>query len=541
MTPAVVPVGIDGRFAFAGNLLAPMALEKDMARALSAASLTALVVAGAGLAALLGASPAVVAIAIALAFLPYAGLLGAELPSDQSRTVRWAMGLAAAAGAVLVAAPSLLSDDLYRYLWDARVLGHGIDPYLYAPDDPALYGLRDELHGRVNNPEVPTIYPPLAQLFFWAAASIDHAPWAVKALALVAHIGTIPVVARLAASVAHETVETPKTRDRGGRAALLYGLNPLALTESALGGHVDVVAGLALAAFALALVRGRGGFAAVAVAVATGTKLIGLVVAPLVALRSRRAAVLALALSAAVAAPIFFAGRGSDAAPGVGHYARRWSGNSGLFLVLEAGAGAVVDHVAEGNWSAEGRIRLPALEPVVTALMGTPFDPWQTQLAEKKEPSSRTIFERSYVSSMLARVTALLLVFALAFILLYARATPLLATRAVVFAVLLLAPQLHPWYLLWLLPLEAAAGRGAGLVFSAAILATYAPIAGWARDHVWIATPVAAVVAHGAAFLLLASELRLSRFPWFRRLLRFLRLRGLSWIPAGFRHRSGNR
>ncbi|MBW2463745.1 MAG: DUF2029 domain-containing protein [Deltaproteobacteria bacterium] len=500
--------------------------------------MTALVVAGAGLGALFGASPAVVALVIALAFLPYAGLLGAALPSDQTRSVRWAVGLAAGAGAVLVAAPSL------------RVLGQGIDPYLYAPDDPALYGLRDELHGHVNNPEVPTIYPPFAQLFFWVASLIDYAPWAVKALALVAHLGTIPLVARLAASVApqaRETVETVKTSksrgrgDRGGRAALLYGLNPLALTESALGGHVDVVAGLALAAFALALVRGRGGLAAVAVAVATGTKLIGLVVAPLVALRSRRAAVVALALSAAVAAPIFFAGRGSDAAPGVGHYARRWSGNSGLFLALEAGAGAVVDHVAEGNWSAEGRIRLPGLEPVVTALMGTPFDPWQTQLAEKKEPSSRTIFERSYVSSMLARVTALLLVFALAFLLLYARFEPLGATRAIVFAVLLLAPQLHPWYLLWLLPLEAAAGRGAGLVFSAAILATYAPIAGWARDHVWVATPLAAVVAHGAALVLLASELGLSRFPWLQRSRRFLRLRGLSWISAGFRRRPGNR
>ena len=36
-----------------------------------------------------------------------------------------------------------LSDDIFRYIWDGRVQLAGINPYLYAPDDPALYHLRD--------------------------------------------------------------------------------------------------------------------------------------------------------------------------------------------------------------------------------------------------------------------------------------------------------------------------------------------------------------------------------------------------------------
>ncbi|WP_345708857.1 hypothetical protein [Kitasatospora paranensis] len=90
------------------------------------------------------------------------------------------------AGSVAVAgigllAPPRTSDDAYRYVWDGRVQAAGISPYRYAPDDPALAGLRagspdlfppagrcagwDERRtaagacSRLNRPAVPTIYP----------------------------------------------------------------------------------------------------------------------------------------------------------------------------------------------------------------------------------------------------------------------------------------------------------------------------------------------------------------------------------------------
>ena len=42
----------------------------------------------------------------------------------------------------LIAAP--VSDDVYRYVWEGRVRLAGFNPYLLAPDDPALAHLRDE-------------------------------------------------------------------------------------------------------------------------------------------------------------------------------------------------------------------------------------------------------------------------------------------------------------------------------------------------------------------------------------------------------------
>jgi hypothetical protein len=59
------------------------------------------------------------------------------------------------------------------------------------------------------------------------------------------------------------------------------------------------------------------------------------------------------------------------------------------------------------------------------------------------------------------------------------------AARLLIWAVLLLSPQVHPWYLAWLLPLELIAGGSAGLVWSAAVLCAYAPLDLWVSQGVW--------------------------------------------------------
>ena len=44
--------------------------------------------------------------------------------------------------AFVVQTPTL-SGDVYRYIWDGRVIGAGFNPYLHVPADPALTALRD--------------------------------------------------------------------------------------------------------------------------------------------------------------------------------------------------------------------------------------------------------------------------------------------------------------------------------------------------------------------------------------------------------------
>ncbi len=59
------------------------------------------------------------------------------------------------------------SEDVYRYLWDARVSARGLDPYAYTPDAPELESLRNTpIYDRLNSKSYLTAYPPLSQIIF---------------------------------------------------------------------------------------------------------------------------------------------------------------------------------------------------------------------------------------------------------------------------------------------------------------------------------------------------------------------------------------
>ncbi|MFF2964468.1 glycosyltransferase 87 family protein [Streptomyces sp. NPDC057963] len=95
---------------------------------------------------------------------------------------------AAAVSLAALAAPPRTSNDMYRYAWDGRVQAAGISPYAYPPASPELAKLRDDwlfptkgsCQGwgltrtdsggcfRINRPTVPTIYPPVAEGWFFA-------------------------------------------------------------------------------------------------------------------------------------------------------------------------------------------------------------------------------------------------------------------------------------------------------------------------------------------------------------------------------------
>ena len=83
-----------------------------------------------------------------------------------------------------------VSTDLYRYVWDGRVQGAGINPYLHVPADAVLAGLRDDaIYPYINRPDyAPTIYPPMSQIVFYLVTRISEAELAIKA-AMVAFEG----------------------------------------------------------------------------------------------------------------------------------------------------------------------------------------------------------------------------------------------------------------------------------------------------------------------------------------------------------------
>jgi alpha-1,6-mannosyltransferase len=159
---------------------------------------------------------------------------------NPSRAVVLVVGGAIAMRLAVVAAPPALSNDVYRYVWDGRVIAAGINPYHYIPADPHLAALRDPaIYPNVNRRSYAhTIYPPLAETIFFAVTRVSASVTAMKAAMLgFEAIGVVLMFRLLAAS------GQPPTR------IAIYLWHPLPLWEFAGSGHVDaaIVALVALA------------------------------------------------------------------------------------------------------------------------------------------------------------------------------------------------------------------------------------------------------------------------------------------------------
>ena len=374
---------------------------------------------GLALAARSGCLPSTFVIGLAVSFVPYAGVLA----FSRSMSGRRALGPSAVSitfvlGAALVFAPPLLSDDVYRYLWEGRLWLEGFNPYRLAPNDLTLGPLRDDVWSQINNKDIGSIYPPLSQLLFIVAAWLGGKVWTAKLLALLGHGFAVALVARITKSV---------------QAPLALGLNPLVLSETALNGHLDILCGVALLVAAWALAQHRLVRAGVATCAAVGLKVVGLVLLPLFVRWPKALLATTLAASALLAPLVIWRGP-VDPVSGAGQFATRWRGNESLFALAD----------------------------------------WL----------SRQLFADSS-AELAARSMATLALMLLCVLLVRRRAPALSAARALVWAVLLLSPQVHPWYLAWLLPLELAAGGSAGLVWSAAVLCAYAPLDLWVSQGVW--------------------------------------------------------
>lgn len=416
-----------------------------------------------------GAAPSSVVLALLAAFLPYGALV---LSRGEVLSRRTLCLLVACAGLPALFVPSLLSDDVFRFLWDGHVSLSGVDPYAHAPSSPGVAALRDEWWSRINHAEIPTVYPPVAQFIFAIADGIFHHPLSFKALALGVHVA---LVYKLTSSASN-------------RAALVFGLNPLALMESALGAHLDVLVGAAVLIFALSLRDARVVRAGLACLAAVGLKLIGLLFVPLLAFQRPKIAAAVLALSVVLIIPVARAGYADDEVSGLSHYAGRWEGNAGPYHWIDSAMGAGLEACFAVR---PGRIDVEAFATPFEWVRGSSLDPWHAYEREKKPIGRRTIMATHVLSSFLTRGLLFLCLLGAAFWLGKKKVDPLRATRMLVFAALLCAPQVHPWYLLWLLPLEAQVSRRSAFVWSAVVLVAYIPLDGWLQARLWVENSLA--------------------------------------------------
>src|SRR5437588_470859 len=76
--------------------------------------------------------------------------------------------------------PPGADDDIHRYVWDGRLQRLGYNPYIVVPSDPKVAGLHTPETRTLNNPDLPSPYPPGAELFFRAVTLIHESVFALK-------------------------------------------------------------------------------------------------------------------------------------------------------------------------------------------------------------------------------------------------------------------------------------------------------------------------------------------------------------------------
>ena len=398
--------------------------------------------------------PAALGYGVALWFVCRSAPADQETPLGVSSTVivLWAILFRA----TLLAGDPHLSDDIYRYIWDGRVQLAGLNPYSFAPSSPQLGELRDHLYFAINHKEIPTVYPPFAQMFFALVCAIQPSVLMMKLCLTICEVGLIFVIVSLL-----------RRRGQDTRRALLYAWQPLAVIEVAGNGHVDALGVFLLLLALLWLSAGHRYATAAALALAFLSKLLPLMALPVIWRElgrrhsglarwfhpaGRMPAVLFAALSAA--GYVVYSTAGTRVAEGLEIYLRKWRFNDSLY-------GIILDTV-ETSMNSSGETALMQARWVSLVLLAA-VSVWST-----------------------LRI-----------------ADPLRAVFLVVAAYLLLTPTMHPWYLLWLLPFIPFFPKPAWLVLSWSAFLAYEVLDRYRSGGDWVEESWVRWVEYGPVYLLL--------------------------------------
>ena len=220
------------------------------------------------------ASVGVFIAANAVAFLCF-GFLIWRLRVASAGSDRTLVGIVLAFGILfrltLVPHPPIASDDIYRYVWDGRVAASGVNPFSFAPDDTRLNNLHTEdLPLRINFPAMRTIYPPLAQLFFYLSnVTFGDSVAGMKFLLVVCECCTLFILMLLL-----------RLRDLRPEAVLLYAWCPLPIMYFGLDGHIDALGIPFLLLMLYFMLKNRKLLGSIMLGFAGLAKLIPLIVAP---------------------------------------------------------------------------------------------------------------------------------------------------------------------------------------------------------------------------------------------------------------------
>jgi alpha-1,6-mannosyltransferase len=243
-------------------------------------------------------------------------------PTFPRRVVILGIVLAAVWHIAFLRQPPGADDDIHRYVWDGRLQRLGYNPYLVIPSDPAAKGLHSPETRTLNNPDLPSPYPPGAELFFRAVTAMHESVSALKLAFVMCEFG-----------LAFVLLDVLRTKKGGAHLVLVFLWNPLLAVEVAGSGHIDIVGALLLVISIAALARRWRYIAALGLALSVALKFLPIVLLPLYWKRVRiRDAALAAAIFALLYVP--FLNHGRVGIGSLGTYVQTFRFNGPVFSML---------------------------------------------------------------------------------------------------------------------------------------------------------------------------------------------------------------
>ncbi len=158
---------------------------------------------------------------------------------EGNRAIHILLGLGLLLRLILVFVMPNLSDDVYRFIWDGRLIINGISPFAelpkhYIENNLNLTGIDQNLFNQLNSPDYFTVYPPVPQsIFAWVSFIFPKNIWGsmviMKLVLLLFEAGTFFLLIKLLQHYA-----LPRKN------ALLYALNPLIIWDAFANVHFEI-------------------------------------------------------------------------------------------------------------------------------------------------------------------------------------------------------------------------------------------------------------------------------------------------------------
>lgn len=319
-----------------------------------------------------------------------------------------------------------LSDDVFRYRWEAQVQALGGNPYQVRPNDPAWNALRDRAFPLVVAKDFKAGYGPLTEMLelatYRAVSRFTPDPF-VQAFwfKLPAALCDVGIIGALLALLSAHRLPL--------ELSLLYAWCPLPVVEFWATGHNDALAILLVLMALVAAARGRWTWAFLSLTLGAAAKFWPLLLFPAFLLRARRMRPLFPALALALALAAAYWSPATENARFLSGFIGGWRNNDSLFGLLLWAAGGV-----------ESRAKLAAFACIG---LSTAYAAFAVRGLERS-----------------AAVTIL--------------------------ATLVFSSNSHPWYLTWLVPLLPFLPLPGLLLWTALVPIAYHVLIDWITRGVWI-------------------------------------------------------